>query len=325
MANKNRILFLLHLLQEQSDEEHPLSSTDIRKAFQEEGCPATTQTIRSDIKTLRESGFEIVSTIRNGVPTAYYYEGRSFEHPELQILVDALSSSQFITKAKSRKMISKVSALSGPSHRGELQPGILVSDRVKAPNTQILYIVQKIQESIRADKKISFKYYDYNLKKERVARHDGENYIISPYATIWKNDRYYLVGYSDKREKVVSFRIDRMDTPRLTQQQRVKEPEEFNIQNYSDKIFKMFDGPEQIVTLRCATDMINQIIDYFGKDVLLENITEGTFDVTVPVAVSNTFYASIFQYGGKIAIIAPETVCTGYRQLLTDCLHSEER
>ncbi len=325
MANKNRILFLLHLLQEQSDEEHPLSSTDIKKAFQEEGCPATTQTIRSDIKTLRESGFEIVSSIRNGVPTAYYFEGRSFEYPELQILVDALSSSQFITKAKSRIMISKVSALSGPSHRGELQPGILVSDRVKAPNTQILYIVQKIQESIRADKKVSFKYYDYNLNKERIPRHDGENYIISPYATIWKNDRYYLVGYSDKREKVVSFRIDRMDTPRIIQQQRVKEPEEFNVQNYSDKIFKMFDGPEQAVTLRCTTDMINHIIDYFGKDVPLDNITDSTFDVTVPVAVSNTFYASLFQYGGKIKIIAPEAVCSGYKQLLMDCLHGSEQ
>lgn len=324
MANKNRILFLLHLLQEQSDEEHPLSSTDIKKAFREEGCPATTQTIRNDIKTLRESGFEVISTIRNGVPTAYYYEGRSFEHPELQILVDALSSSQFITKAKSRKMISKVAALSGPSHRGELQPGILVSDRVKAPNTQILYIVQKIQESIRANKKISFKYYDYNLNKERVPRHDGENYIISPYATIWKNDRYYLVGYSDKREKVVSFRIDRMDTPKITQQQREKEPDAFNIQNYSDKIFKMFDGPEQIVTLRCASDMINHIIDYFGKDVPLNNITDSTFDVTVPVAVSNTFYASIFQYGGKIKIIAPEAICSGYKQLLMDCLQNNE-
>jgi len=325
MANKNRILFLLHLLQEQSDEEHPLSSTDIKKAFQEAGCPATTQTIRSDIKTLRESGFEVVSTIRNGVPTAYYYEGRSFEHPELQILVDALSSSQFITKSKSRKLISKVAALSGPSHREELQPGILVSDRVKAPNTQILYIVQKIQESIRTDKKISFKYYDYNLNKERIPRHDGENYIISPYATIWKNDRYYLVGYSDKREKVVSFRIDRMDTPRIIQQQRVKEPDEYNIQNYSDKIFKMFDGPEELVTLRCTTDMINHIVDYFGKDVPLDNITDSTFEVTVPVAVSNTFYASIFQYGGKITIVAPENVCTGYKQLLMDCLHCNKQ
>lgn len=322
MANKNRILFLLRLLQERSDEEHPLSSTEIKSALREEGCPATAQTIRDDMKTLQESGFEIVSRVRNGVPTAYYYEGRSFEYPELQILVDALSSSQFITKAKSRKMIAKVADLAGPSYRNELQPRILVSDRVKAPNTQLLYIVQKIQESIRADKKITFKYYDYNLKKERVPRHEGEAYIVSPYATIWKNDRYYLVGYSERREKVASFRIDRMDTPKMIQQPRMKEPDDFNLQNYSDKIFKMFDGPEKTVTLRCQKDMVNHIIDYFGQDLPFDHVTEQTFDVTVPVAVSGTFYSNIFQYGGKIQIIAPAEVREEYRKQLLASLHS---
>ena len=316
MANKNRVLFLLQMLQERSDEGHPLTTTDIKKAFQAEGCPATAQTIRSDIRTLRESGYEIISTVRNGVPTAYAFKDRAFEYPELQILVDAVSSSQFITHNKSEKLIQKLSNMSGPSHRGELQPGIFVSDQVKAPNAQIFNIVQKIKEGIREDLKISFKYYDYTLEKTLVPRHNGENYIVSPYATVWKNDRYYLVGYSDKREKIVSFRIDRMDPPRTVKQQRVPEPADFSIQDYSSKTFKMYDGPEEQVTLSCKKEMINHIIDCFGRDVDLQNIQGDRFDVTVPVAVSKTFYSWLMQYAGSMVIKSPENVKKEYQETL---------
>ena len=322
MANKNRVLFLLQILQEQSDEGHPLTTTDIKKAFQAEGCPATAQTIRSDIRTLRESGYEIISTVRNGVPTAYAFKGRTFEFPELQILVDAVSSSQFITQSKSEKLIQKLSSMSGPSHRGELQPGIFVSEQIKAPNSQIFNIVQKIKEGIREDRKISFKYYDYTLEKTLTPRHGGENYIISPYATVWKNDRYYLVGYSDKREKIVSFRIDRMDPPRNVKQPRIPAPSGFSIQDYSSKKLKMYDGPEERVTLSCKKEMVNHIIDCFGKDVELQNIRDNVFDVTVPVSVSKTFYSWLMQYAGAMVIKGPENVKQEYEDTLRSALTS---
>jgi predicted DNA-binding transcriptional regulator YafY len=212
--------------------------------------------------------------------------------------------------------------MSGPSHRGELQPGIFVSEQIKAPNSQIFNIVQKIKEGIREDRKISFKYYDYTLEKTLTPRHGGENYIISPYATVWKNDRYYLVGYSDKREKIVSFRIDRMDPPRTVKQPRIPAPSGFSIQDYSSKKFKMYDGPEERVTLSCKKEMVNHIIDCFGKDVELQNIRDNVFDVTVPVSVSKTFYSWLMQYAGAMVIKGPENVKQEYEDTLRSALTS---
>ena len=251
MATKSRLLFLLKLLQQNSDEDLSLTTAQIRKALSEEGYSASVKTIRDDIETLKEAGFDIIVNESTGLSTTYSFVDRTFEVPELQILIDAVSSSQLITRERSRKLIKKLAGIAGPSVRDELQPRVLVSESIKAQNTQILYILQKIREGIRSNCKISFKYYNYNLNKERIPRHNGEIYVISPYATIWKDDRYYLVGYSDKRDKVVSFRIDRMETPNVTKQKSVPVPPEFSVTNYTDKITKMFDGPEEEITLRC--------------------------------------------------------------------------
>ena len=193
MANKSRILYLLRYLQENSDEDHPVTTAEIRKALASKGCPVTIETLRNDIVMLQETGFDIAVNETSGLSTTYSFLDRLLDVPELQILIDAVSSSQFLTQAKSRHLIDKLIAMAGPSHRAELQPGIMVSEHVKAPNEQLLYIVQAIREGIRTRRKIAFQYFHYNMNKEREPRLNGKIYVVSPYATIWKNDRYFLV------------------------------------------------------------------------------------------------------------------------------------
>ena len=312
MATKSRVLFLLKLLQQKSDENQPLTTAQVRKALAAEGYPASIKTIRDDIETLKESGYDIVVNESSGLTTTYSYVDRELEVPELQILIDAVASSQLITKEKSRMLIKKLASMAGPTSREDLQPRVLVSENIKAQNAQILFILQKIREGIKNNRKISFKYYNYNLKKERVPRHDGEIYVISPYATVWKDDRYYLVGYSDKRNKVVPFRIDRMETPSLTKQVRVPAPADFNIRNYSEKITKMFDGPEEEIILRCKNETIDQIIDKFGKDVEVITVDEEHFEVRETAAISGTFFGWLFQYVGDIELVSPANVLKEY-------------
>lgn len=316
MANKSRVLYLLQFLQGNSDEEYAVSTADIRKALEEKGCAATIETIRNDIQMLQETGYEIVVNESSGLPTTYSYIDRSFDVPELQILIDAVASSQFITKSKSNKLIEKLVSMAGPSHAEELQPSVLSAEYVKARNSQFLYIVQKIHEGIKENKKISFQYYRMNLNKERIPRHDGEMYVVSPYATLWRYDRYFLIGFSDKREKVVVFRVDRMGMPELTTESRVPQPEDFRIQNYTEKVFWMYDGPEKKVTLRCRHNLIDHIVDYFGIDVVPEKITENSFDVTVSVSISNPFFAWVAGFGGDMTIVGPVDVKIAYKTML---------
>ena len=155
-----------------------------------------------------------------------------------------------------------------------------------------------------------FRYFQINLNKECVPWHDGKWYIISPYVTIWRHEYYFLVGWLDEREKVVMFRIDRMGIPRLTHETREPASESFNVREYTECIFNMYDeGDMETVTLRCRHHMIDHIIDYFGKDVEPFNITEDAFDVNIRVCASTTFFSWVMGYVGDMTIVGPLGIC----------------
>ncbi|QUA54652.1 helix-turn-helix transcriptional regulator [Aristaeella lactis] len=316
MADKRAIMFLYKYLYENTDEDHPISSVQLRAILRANGYVSDPRTIRKDIELLREAGYDILINEQNGIPTMYFYGARDWDKTELMILIDAISSAQFITKEKSREIINKLSCLAGYQNKTILTPSIFVSENLKAHNNQILYVLEKVTEAIREKKKISFKYYNYNTYKERIFRHDGELYTISPYSTIWKEDRYYVVGYSDKHEKIIPFRLDRMPVPKVIDEPAIPKPRTFKIQDYANKVTRMYTGTEYNVTLRCQTELIDNIIDKFGKDVQISNITKDTFDATSTVAVSVTFFGWVFQYSGKMIITSPECVRNQYYEML---------
>ena len=323
MANKNRLLTLLQILQSDSDEHHPLTTAQVREALAEKGCPVSIYTLRDDVASLQESGYQIDVREKNGTPTTYGFMERDWSAAELQVLIDAVSAAQFIPVDRSNDLIKKLASMAGPSQRDSLQPQILISERIKAKNKKMIFTVQAIRKAIKSDKKIVFKYYQYNIQKEQVPKHEGtpeEDYVVSPYATVWNNDRYYLVGYSDKLKKVATFRIDRMDTPRQIQRRRVSAPDDFNVQDYTDKVFWMYDGNEEEVTLRCKRKLMDQVIDKFGEGIEIKNVRRDTFDITVPVDISGTFYAWVTQFVGEMTITAPNHVRQAYADYLTEAI-----
>ncbi len=330
MPTKDRLLVLLKALGEKTDDETFLTTAELRAILEAEGLDCSIRTLRKDVQALQDTGFDISVQEKDGGSTRYAYIGREWSEPEVQVLVDAVSAAQFIPQERSEEFIRKLSVMAGPSYREGLVPEILISEHVKAKNRKMIYTVQAVRRAIERDKKISFKYLRYNEAKEQVPKHEGtpaENYIVSPYATVWNNDRYYLVGWSDKRKKVTTFRIDRMEVPSQLPNKRVPPPEDFDVRDYTDKVFWMFDGPEETVTLRFAEEILDQVIDRFGEGVELETGKAGTgngksshFTVTVPVRLSTTFYAWVFQFVGKMSILAPEHVRTSYAGYLEEAL-----
>ena len=323
MAMKPRVLYLMQYLEQNSDEQHPVTTAEIRKELAAKGCPVSIITLRADIESLLEAGYEIAINEKEGFSTTYSWINRDLSAPELQILVDAVSSSQFITVEKSKELIKKLVTLAGPSYQASLTPQILVSEHVKAPNKQILLSVQAIRRAIDHDRKITFKYMKYTIEKQQVPKYAGtpeEDYVVSPYATIWNNDRYYLVGYYEKRKKVNTFRIDRMTKVKQIQKKRFPEPDDFNVQDYTDKVFWMYDGNEEEVTLRCRRKLMDQVIDKFGEGIEIKNVRRETFDITVPVDISGTFYAWVTQFVGEMTIVNPGHVRDAYAGYLQEAI-----
>ena len=68
--------------------------------------------------------------------------------------------------------------------------------------------------------------------KEHVRRNGGKAYSVPPYALLWNNDTYYLVGFHDHRQQIAKFRVDRIDGLELTLRASVKKPRGFTVTEY---------------------------------------------------------------------------------------------
>ena len=324
MDVKKRVLLLARYLQENSDEDHQVSTQEIVQYLEVQDCPVTPRTLRTDIQTLQDCDIEVAITETEGLTTTYGWMTRVLEAWELQIIVDALSSAQFISPKKTGELIGKLVSMAAPSVREQLQPQILVSERTKAPNDQIFHIVQEIREAIRQDRMISFRYYTYNTEKERVQkRKDGKirTYHVSPYDMIWNNDRYYLICKCETHhEDYTTFRIDKMEIPKILAEKRKPMTADYNPQDFTDKVFWMYNGKMENVTLRCRHSLMDQVIDKFGRDVTVHNVKTATFDITVPVSVSSTFYAWVALYAGEMHILRPAHVANSFVEYLNQAI-----
>ena len=192
----------------------------------------------------------------------------------------------------------------------------LYSDHARADNQQIYYVVDTITDAINAGNKINFQYFDYNESKEKCLRHDGAKYSVSPYALVWDDNHYYMCGYSDEKQMIVNYRVDRMCNTVMIGEIAVPLPESFNIDEYIRHLFHMFVGDKVKVTLECRNDMMKYIIDFFGKDIETWRASEKTFYAKVYVVASPTFYGWVFPFEGKLRIVEPEEILDKYRSMI---------
>ena len=313
-STKKRLLLILELLYKTTDESHPVSTVDITNYLDEKGFQIDRKTLRSDLRLLISMGYDIV--VVKSSPNRYFWGERTFEIPELKMLLDAVSSARFISETKSKQLTKKIMSLAGMQQREQLKRHVRAIGKTKADNKGLYYIIDTITEAINQKKKISFQYMEYNGRKEKILRNDGEVYILSPYVLYWNEDYYYVLGYSDKRERVTAFRIDRMKTPTIMDDDAVPKPENFDVSAYSNKVFQMFSGEETTVELECDTSLMKYVIDRFGIDVETEELSEDKFLAKVPVDLSPTFYGWVFQFGGGIRIIGPEEAVDEYKEMV---------
>ena len=301
---KARLLVLTKMFYELTDENHPMSTFEIIDYLDENGVPANNKTLRSDIALLKDLDIDIITV--PGRPNKYFWGARLFEMPELKLLLDAVASSRFITKSKSRELSRKLTSMASENQRKQLSRHIYSTGRVKPGNENIYYYVDLINNAIELKRKISFSIIEFDGRKKKVLRHDGEVYVISPYAMYWNDDFYYVVGWSDKRDTIGAYRIDRMEEPQILTEKATKKPKGFRVTDYSHKVFEMFEGEEVRVKLECRNDLMKYIIDRFGMKFETEQATDETTFCYVDVCLSPTFYGWVFGFGGDIRILEPE-------------------
>lgn len=308
--NKSRILYILKLLEEYTDEQHPMSITDIVEYLDKQDIKAHRRTIMTDIESLIEFGIDII-TIKS-TQNKYFIGNRNFELPEVKLLIDAVESSKFITQKKSSELIRKLTTLASCNQATELNRHIYVDNRVKPENEEVYYTVDSIHNAINNNKQIEFKYYQYTGRKEKIFKNDGYLYSLSPYALIWSEDHYYVIGFSRKHNKISKFRVDRMAQTRINAMDSMPRPEDFDVAEYAKSVFEMFDGETKSIELKCTNDLMDVIVDRFGENVDTVELGSNCFKAIVDISISPTFYGWVFGFGNKMSILAPPDVKNEY-------------
>lgn len=320
---KLKLCYLIKILSEYTDANYGLTMQDLIDALEAEDITAERKSIYSDIALLNDFGYDIISE-KFGKTYVYKMVSRDFELPELKLLVDAVQSSKFITERKSNKLIRKIENLASVHDAKSLHRHVYVANRIKTTNESVYYNVDYIQTAIAMNNKISFKYFQWNSKKERVLRHDGATYVVSPWALTWDDENYYMVAYDDKDEKIKHYRVDKMLDIEVLEDTKRKGKAQFGEQDialYSKKVFGMYGGKEEDVTLLCKEEMAGVIIDRFGSEVNIIRAKDGYFKARVRVAISPQFLAWVFSLGDSVEIISPKSVVDEMKKQLDDVMN----
>lgn len=312
---KIKILYLMRILLERTDDDHGLTLEEISNALLECGVEAERKTLYDDLEVLRVFGLDIEK--RKDKTVRYHVVSREFELPELKLLVDAVQSSKFITHKKSNELIKKIESFTSRYEAQQLQRQVFVSNRIKTMNESIYYTVDYIHDAINSNVKVSFQYFSWNVKKEKALRHNGDRFVVSPWALTWDDENYYMIGYDHISGLVKHYRVDKMLNIQLTDEKRdgAELFKNFDMAVYSKETFGMYGGKEQTVTLRCNNRIAGVIIDRFGTNLPFSNVTDTHFEIRIKVHASPLFYSWLMSFGADITILGPQEVIDEYKTL----------
>lgn len=326
---KAKLMHVYTILSEETDEINGLTVSEILDKLESINIAAERKSIYDDIRCLNDNGFLHVEKKQAGGTVKYHVVERLFEKSELMMLSDAVQAAKFIPAKKSDELIYKLMSLTSKSEARKLNCRIYTPNRAKTDNKEVLDCAEKISEAILANKTVTFKYTSNVICKsskgfERITRHDGKLYDVSPYALIWDDENYYMVGYDNETDLKKHYRVDRIIELMITEEKRKGEEtfKGFDLSRYNKSAFSMFSGEEKRVELECDNKMIEIVIDRFGKDIIIRKKTNETFTVTVNVMISPVFFSWVYIFAGKIRINSPSEVKESYLKQTTAVLES---
>lgn len=314
---KLKLLKLLEVLRQETDEQHPMKTTDICRRLEDMDISCDRRILASEIHTLCEQGYEI-QQCQMGRAKGYFIADRAFNVPELRMLLDAVEASQLLTEKKTQELIDKIVRLSGDRQAEILKSSIVRFNSAKPTNERIYYTIESLEKAIREKKKVTIRYFHLNEHREKVYRSENGIHTVEPIALVYNNDRYYLTCYNPTADRNYNYRLDRIEWVEILDEKISKNAiiRSRSVAKYTAQVFKMYGGETVKVTLLFDSQMIDYIYEKFGVNTKIYPQDENQFTTNVDVQVSPTFWGWVFQFTGKMKISAPEWVCNEYIEML---------
>ena len=315
---KLALLRIWQILQKHSDYDHPLTQEDIIKYLENDyGIEMERKAVGKNIADLRDAGIDIGSR-RAGS----YIDSREFEDSELKLLIDGVLQSKHITAKHSKDLIEKLCGLSNKYFRSHVKNVYSVNDWSKTENQALFYNIDIVDEAIATEQQVQ---YDYNKYGVDAKLHKSSFQRVTPYQLILHNQRYYLMGYSDYWGNMVFHRMDRISNMRLYEKPATPIT---SIKGYENGIdykqiastmpYMYTDTPERIEFI-ADEFIVDQIVDWFGKDIRMTTLPDDDKKVKVELVASpNAMEHWALQYLNYVEVTKPESL----RERISEALKS---
>ncbi|MBE5763530.1 MAG: WYL domain-containing transcriptional regulator [Clostridiales bacterium] len=310
---KIKLLVLYEILKQNTDENKRLTTKELISMLAAKGISCDRKILYNDIKTLNDNGFEILT--ERGQQMEYYVANPAFEDYELRILIDTVQAAKFLTQVKTDELTNKLLGLAGSNKKDFVKENITIKNEIKSSNKNIFNHIAAITEAIKNNKKVQFRYFDLDIGGNKIPRNNNEFYVENPIDLVIRDDKYYLVTYSEKYGEPTTYRVDRMDNVCATKINAIK----FKVkeaQELSNKSFSMYRGEDKVVTIKFNKKISGQIVDRLGCNFFCMEETDETCTIRGTINVSPTFYAWCFTFGDELTILEPKDIVEEYRKRL---------
>lgn len=313
---KLALLRILQILHQYSDPDHPLTQSDIAAYLERDfSICMERKAISRNLLLLGDAGLELHSD-RSGT----YLATRLFEESELKLLVDSILCNQNITAKHSSEMIEKLCLLSSKYFRGHVKNVYAVKDWHKTDNPSLFYNIEVIDQAIAENLQVQYDYHKYGVDKKL---HKSSQHQISPYQLLLHNQRYYLMGYSARWDSMVFHRLDRIRSISLVRETRhpVKKVPGYeagiDYKKISTTMPYLFSDKPERVELLAETWVIDQVIDWFGKDIAIRKTDDPEKVIVSLWASPHAMSLWAMQYINYVEVRSPEHLRSKVRGYLT--------
>jgi len=306
-SNNYRLLLLRDILFHETDEEHEYDIYELEeKLVKLMGVKNIDhRTIKKDLEALQEMDFDIVKNRKKFGKIFYSHQAKLFETYQIRLLVDAILSARFITPKEKNILIDKLKELTSIHIRKTLPEPVLFSQTVNLDYERIKFNIDRLHHAITGKRTVRYQYGDFNVQKDFEFRRDGNFYYVEPYALIWQNDLYYLIGKFKETEEIRHYRLDRIREIAILEETFQKE-KGFELQSYIDNTFHMFSGEELYMKVRFDNGLINAIYDRFGMDVDVKEDGSEHFILTTKAKLSAGLLSWILKWGHRAQVLSPD-------------------
>ena len=319
MAGKIALLRIWDILKQYSDYDHPLTQAEIAEKLKNEyGISIERKAISRDLDTLRDAGVEIESR-RDGS----YIVSREFQDSELRMLIDGVLSSKHISALDSKSLIERLCGLSNVHFKSHVKNVYSVNDWGKTDNRALFLNIELADEAIEKRVVVGYEYNKYGADKKL---HYSSYQRVSPYQMILHNQRYYLMGYSSYWNSMVFHRLDHMTNMKVLDDlpavdiRKVKGYERgIDYKVLSSTMPYLFPEAPESVTFLANSGIIDQIIDWFGRDVRITKKDPDTVEVRLSVS-PEAFAIWAVQYVEHVEVVSPKSLREKVKKMLEDGL-----